>query len=171
MKKAINMLKKSEIYINDTPGISIFKIGEILRKIKIKNNIKFVVINYLQLISYDREKNLNRGQEISIISLELKKLAKELDITILVTSQLSRRLESRKNHRPVLEDFSNSRSIIRDADVVMLLYKDKDILEVNVAKNRYGECKTINLKTKHKTILKSPLTKGKSEKLINDMGV
>ena len=147
-------LVNTQIIIDDTPGISITEIQEKCRRLKAEDNIGFVVIDYLQLVSVDNE--TNRKQELSTISRFLKNLAEELDIPILVTSQLSKEPERRykegQDPRPTLKDFGYSSDIIKCADKIMLLYKDnyynpnsnkKNILEINIAKNKNGRLGTI----------------------------
>ena len=139
-------LVNTQIIIDDTPGISITEIQEKCRRLKAEDNIGLVVIDYLQLVSVDNE--TNRKQELSTISRFLKNLAEELDIPILVTSQLSKEPERRykegQDPRPTLKDFGYSSELIKYADTIMLLYKDdyyytnsdkKNVLEINVAKN------------------------------------
>lgn len=142
------------ILIDDTPGISIENIRKKCIRLKQEKNIGLVIIDYLQLIS--TEEKTNREQELSNIGLSLKKLAEELKIPILVTSQLSREPERRykegQDPRPTLKDFGYSSGIIKYADTIMLLYKDecyyqnsdkRNVLEINVAKNKNGKLETI----------------------------
>lgn len=123
------------------------------KKLKIQSDLKVVFIDYLQLIS-NTSRTENRNQDISKISRELKLLAKELDITVIALSQLSRAPEGRLNHRPVLSDLRDSGSIEQDADAVLFLYRDeyynkdtddKDIMECIVSKNRNGSVGTKKL--------------------------
>lgn len=129
------------------------------KKLKIQHDLRVVFIDYLQLIS-NISGTENRNQDISKISRELKLLAKELDITIVALSQLSRAPEARLNHRPVLSDLRDSGSIEQDADVVLFLYRDeyynkdtedKDIMECIVSKNRSGKVGTRKLKWLNET--------------------
>ena len=142
------------ILIDDTPSIPITEIQEKCRRLKAEKNIGLVIIDYLQLISTDDE--TNREQELSSISQVLKKLAEELNIPVLVTSQLSKepdiRFKAGKDPRPTLKDFGYSSGIIKYADTIMLLYKDdyyyqnsdkKNVLEINVAKSKNGRLGTI----------------------------
>jgi len=119
-------LSEAEMYIDDTPGISITEIRAKCRKLKLEKNIGLVVIDYLQLISGSgNRKNGSREQEISEISRSLKILAKELDVPVIALSQLSRAPEQRKDdHRPMLSDLRESGAIEQDADIVMFLYRD-----------------------------------------------
>ena len=135
------------IFIDDTPGITVGEIRAKCRKLKLEKNIGLIVIDYLQLIQGNTRTN-SREQEIAEISRSLKIIAKEVDVPIIALSQLSRALEARENHRPMLQDLRESGSIEQDADIVMFIYRDdyyrKDeapptnIAEIIVAKNRSG---------------------------------
>lgn len=103
-----SVFSKGKINIDDTPNKSIYEICAEARKYKMEQDIQFLVIDYLQLIGYEKKECLSRDLEIKEIIKKLKSLSKELNIPILVLSQLSRELEKRENHRPVLTDFSNS---------------------------------------------------------------
>ncbi|MCI9365128.1 MAG: replicative DNA helicase [Clostridia bacterium] len=156
LAEGLEPLSESEIYIDDTPGISITEIRAKCRKLKLEKNIGLVVIDYLQLITGSgSKKNGSREQEISEISRSLKILAKELDIPVIALSQLSRAVEQRKDdHRPMLSDLRESGAIEQDADIVMFLYRDdyynpdseqKNIAEVILAKHRGGSTGTVEL--------------------------
>jgi len=154
ISQAVLGLKEANIYIDDKTGISIDEICEKSRKMRKEKGIKFIVIDYIQLISYNKNELLSREQEMSMISLKLKELAKELDIPILVVSHLSRDTEKREDHRPILSDLRYSGSLAQDADVILFLYRDDyynpesemlHIAEVIVAKNRGGDNTTIEL--------------------------
>ena len=142
---ANRLLKEAPIYIEDKLGISINEICKKARKVKEKNDIQFIAIDYLQLIKYEEPKCLSRENQIQEILKQLKRLAKELNISILVLSQLSREPENRKDHRPILTDFSDSKVGIENyADIVLFLYRDsyydldtpkKHIAEIIVTKN------------------------------------
>jgi len=151
---ALGPLSEAPIYIDDTPGISVVEIRAKCRKMKLEKNIGLVVIDYLQLVQGSGKKNTNREQEISEISRSLKILAKELDIPVIATSQLSRAVEQRSDHRPMLSDLRESGAIEQDADIVMFLYRDdyynpesekKNIAEVIIAKHRNGATGTTEL--------------------------
>lgn len=152
---SIGPLSEANIYIDDTPGISITEIRAKCRKLKLEKDIGLVVIDYLQLIQGSNNKrNGSREQEISEISRSLKILAKELDIPVIALSQLSRAAEQRPDHRPMLSDLRESGAIEQDADIVMFLYRDdyynqdsekKDIAEVIIAKHRGGSTGTVEL--------------------------
>ncbi len=151
---SIGPLSDAEIYIDDTPGISVMEIRAKCRKLKIEKNIGMVVIDYLQLIQGSGKRNGSREQEISEISRSLKILAKEIEVPVIALSQLSRAVEQRQDHRPMLSDLRESGAIEQDADIVMFLYRDdyynkesdkKDIAEVIIAKHRSGSLGTIDL--------------------------
>ena len=151
---SIGPLSDSEIYIDDTPGISVSEIRAKCRKLKLEKNIGMVVIDYLQLVQGSNKRNGSREQEISEISRSLKILAKELNVPVIALSQLSRAVEQRPDHRPMLSDLRESGAREQDADIVMFLYRDdyynkesekKDIAEVIIAKHRGGSLGTVEL--------------------------
>lgn len=151
---AIGPLSESEIYIDDTPGISVMEIRTKCRKLKIEKHIGLVVIDYLQLVQGSNKRVGSREQEISEISRSLKILAKEIEVPVIALSQLSRAVEQRPDHRPMLSDLRESGAIEQDADIVMFLYRDdyynkesekKDIAEVIIAKQRGGSTGTVEL--------------------------
>lgn len=151
---AIGPLSEAEIYIDDTPGISVMEIRAKCRKLKLEKNIGMVVIDYLQLVQGSNKRNGSREQEISEISRSLKILAKEINVPVIALSQLSRAVEQRPDHRPMLSDLRESGAIEQDADIVMFLYRDdyynqesekKDIAEVIIAKHRGGSTGTVDL--------------------------
>lgn len=139
-------LAESKIFIDDTAGLNIMELRAKARKLKAKENIQLLVIDYLQLISA-HTKFENRTQEISVISRSLKALAKELNIPILALSQLSRSLEGRMDKRPMLSDLRESGAIEQDGDVIFFVYRDvvynpdtesPDISEIIIGKQRNG---------------------------------
>ncbi|KXZ40735.1 replicative DNA helicase [Alkalithermobacter thermoalcaliphilus JW-YL-7 = DSM 7308] len=151
--EAMGVLSKLNIYIDDTPGITIRELRSKCRKLKIEKGLDLVLIDYLQLMEGD-SKSESRQQEISKISRSLKILAKELDCPVIALSQLSRAPELRSDHRPILSDLRESGAIEQDADIVMFLYRDeyyhpdsekKNIGEVIIAKHRHGETGTVEL--------------------------
>lgn len=120
---AAGSLDNTSIYIDDTPGIKMSEIRAKARRLaKEKGNLGLIVIDYLQLIEGPRGES--RQQEVSAISRQLKKLAKELHIPVIALSQLSRSVEQRQDKRPVLSDIRESGSIEQDADIVAFLYRD-----------------------------------------------
>ncbi len=150
----LGKLSEAQIYIDDTPGISVMEIRAKCRKLKLEKNIGLVVIDYLQLIQASNKKFGSREQEISEISRSLKILAKEINVPVIAISQLSRAPEQRPDHRPMLADLRESGAIEQDADIVMFLYRDdyynedsekKNIAEVILAKHRAGSTGTVEL--------------------------
>lgn len=154
LASSLGPLSESEIYIDDTPGISVMEIRAKCRKLKLEKNIGLVVIDYLQLIQGSNKRGGSREQEISEISRSLKILAKEINVPVIALSQLSRAPEQRPDHRPMLSDLRESGAIEQDADIVMFLYRDdyynedsekKNIAEVIMAKHRAGSTGTVEL--------------------------
>jgi len=155
---ASDVLKNADLYLDDTPGITVPEMKAKLRRLK---HIDLVVIDYLQLMSTGR-RNDNRVQEISEITRNLKILAKEINVPVITLSQLSRASEQRQDHRPQLSDLRDSGSIEQDADIVLFLYRegyydrekgaetvaaaiDQNSGECLVAKNRHGETRAVKL--------------------------
>lgn len=147
------VIGKSNLIIDDTPGISISELRSKCRKYKLEHDLKMIIIDYLQLMS-GSGKSDSRQQEISDISRSLKALARELSVPVLALSQLSRAVEQRPDHRPMLSDLRESGAIEQDADVVMFIYRDdyynkdtekKGIAEIIVAKQRNGPIGTVEL--------------------------
>ncbi len=149
------IIADSELIIDDTPGISITEMRSKCRKYKLEHDLKLIIIDYLQLMSGSGGKsNESRQQEISDISRSLKGLARELSVPVIALSQLSRAVEQRPDHRPMLSDLRESGAIEQDADVVMFIYRDdyynhdtdkKGISEIIIAKQRNGPIGTVNL--------------------------
>lgn len=159
---AMGSLSRANIYIDDTPGIKITEIRAKCRKLaQEKGNLGLILIDYLQLIEGTGKEN--RQQEVSDISRQLKKLAKELKVPVIALSQLSRGVEQRQDKRPVLSDIRESGSIEQDADIVAFLYRDDyydrgegedgdheppevdNVVEVIIEKNRSGARGTVEL--------------------------
>ncbi len=148
IKEAVKIYADTNIYIDDTPGVTVMEVRSKCRRLKAMKGLDIVVIDYLQLMTGKGE---NRQQEVSNISRELKGLARELDCTVIALSQLSRAPEARSNHRPMMSDLRESGSIEQDADIVMLLYreayydreKDDSDAELIIAKHRNGEVGTV----------------------------
>jgi replicative DNA helicase len=151
----VNEMQNSALIIDDQPGLKITDLRARARRMKEAYSIDFLVIDYLQLLSGSGYlKNVeNRQMEISEISRMLKNLARELNIPVLCLSQLSRKVEERQGHRPMMSDLRESGSIEQDADVVMFLlrreyydaYDKPGLAELIVAKNRHGGVGNINL--------------------------
>ncbi|MCZ0717565.1 replicative DNA helicase [Aerococcus kribbianus] len=159
---AMGALGDSNIFIDDTPGIRVAEIRAKARRLqKEQGQLDLIVIDYLQLIEGSGRRNENRQQEVSEISRQLKKLAKELEVPVIALSQLSRGVEQRQDKRPVLSDIRESGSIEQDADIVAFLYRedyyrsedgeeagpeaDNNIVEVIIEKNRAGARGTVKL--------------------------
>ena len=146
---------KSHLIIDDTPGISISELRSKCRKYKLEHDLKLIIIDYLQLMSGSGGRSSDsRQQEISDISRSLKAVARELSVPVLALSQLSRAVEQRPDHRPMLSDLRESGAIEQDADVVMFIYRDdyynhdspdKGISEIIIAKQRNGPIGTVQL--------------------------
>ena len=144
---------KSHLIIDDTPGISVTELRSKCRKYKLEHDLKLVIIDYLQLMTGSGRSD-SRQQEISDISRALKQVARELNVPVIALSQLSRQVEQRPDHRPMLSDLRESGAIEQDADVVMFIYRDdyynkdsdnKGIAEIIIAKQRNGPIGTVNL--------------------------
>lgn len=162
LKHKTKLISNAPIFIDDTPGLSIFELRTKCRKLKMQHDIQMIVIDYLQLLTSDSNKTtFNREQEISYISRSLKNLAKELDVPIITPSQLSRAVETRGgDKRPMLSDLRESGAIEQDADIVMFLYRPeyyglfeddndfnvKGLTEVIIAKHRNGPLDTAYIK-------------------------
>lgn len=145
------VLSGAQIFIDDTAGITVSEMKAKLRRL---HDVDLVIIDYLQLMSSGKRTD-NRVQEVSEMTRNLKLMARELDVPVVVLSQLSRATESRTGHRPMLSDLRESGSIEQDADIVMFLYREsyyqlqegapapeQDTVECIVSKNRHGETGT-----------------------------
>lgn len=160
---AMGSLSNTSIFIDDTPGIKVSEIRARCRRLaQEKGNLGLILIDYLQLIEGSGRES--RQQEVSEISRQLKKLAKELKVPVIALSQLSRSVEQRQDKRPVLSDIRESGSIEQDADIVAFLYREdyyqrqgteedkneeeqavNDVIEVIIEKNRSGARGTVEL--------------------------
>ena len=152
--ESAGVIGKSNLIIDDTPGISISELRSKCRKYKLDHELKMIIIDYLQLMSGSGRGSDSRQQEISDISRSLKALARELNVPVIALSQLSRAVEQRPDHRPMLSDLRESGAIEQDADVVMFIYRDdyynkdtdrKGIAEIIIAKQRNGPIGTVEL--------------------------
>ena len=153
--ESAGVIGDSKLIIDDTPGITVRELRSKCRKYKLEHGLDIVMIDYLQLMSGGGSRNSDsRQQEISDISRSLKALARELNVPIVALSQLSRAVESRTDHRPMLSDLRESGAIEQDADMVMFIYRDdyyhkdsemKGVAEIIIAKQRNGPIGTINL--------------------------
>ncbi len=150
---AFGVLSEAPVYIDDTANITTLELRAKARRMKVEHNIQLLIVDYLQLM---QGRGLeNRVQEVSEISRGLKGLARELDVPVIALSQLSRAVESRQDHRPVLSDLRESGSIEQDADIVMFIHREelykkdterKNIADVLVAKHRNGPIGDISLR-------------------------
>jgi len=152
--ESAGVIGDSNLIIDDTPGISISELRSKCRKYKLEHNLSMIIIDYLQLMSGSGRGSESRQQEISEISRSLKAVARELQVPVLALSQLSRAVEQRPDHRPMLSDLRESGAIEQDADVVMFIYRDdyydkdsekKGISEIIIAKQRNGPIGTVEL--------------------------
>ncbi|OZB93700.1 replicative DNA helicase [Paenibacillus sp. XY044] len=150
----IASLAEAEIYIDDTPGITVADIRSKCRRLKKEKGLGMIVIDYLQLIQGRGKAGENRQQEVSEISRTLKQIARELSVPVIALSQLSRGVEQRQDKRPMMSDLRESGSIEQDADIVSFLYRDdyynqetekKNIIEIIIAKQRNGPVGTVEL--------------------------
>ena len=149
-------VKHSQLIIDDTPLLSINELQEKCRKHQKEQKVELVIIDYIQLVrGIERGKKLSRKQELEVIARGIRELAIELNVPIIAISRLPRSVEWRSNHRPILRDLNENVAFVREADIVLFLYRDayyhfntdfKDIAEITVARNRYGECGTVELK-------------------------
>ena len=168
---ALEELSKLKMFIDDTAGISILELRTKARRLKHEQGLDLIVLDYLQLMQGQREKNFetNRQQEISDISRSLKALARELDVPILALSQLSRNVEMRAEKKPQLSDLRESGSLEQDADIVMFLYRDEyynrddseqeNVAELIIAKNRNGPTTSVRLQFQKEILLFRNLTR------------
>ncbi|MBP3462726.1 MAG: replicative DNA helicase [Tyzzerella sp.] len=153
--ESAGIIGKSKLMIDDTPGISISELRSKCRKMKLEHGLDIIIIDYLQLMTGRvGGRSESRQQEISEISRALKGVARELNVPVIALSQLSRAVEQRPDHRPMMSDLRESGAIEQDADVVMFIYRDdyynkdtelKNVAEIIIAKQRNGAIGTINL--------------------------
>lgn len=152
--ESAGIIGNSNLYIDDTPGIDVMQLRSKCRRLKLEKGLDLIIIDYLQLMSGSGRAGDSRQQEISDISRSLKAVARELNVPVIALSQLSRAVEQRQDHRPMLSDLRESGAIEQDADVVMFIYRDdyynketekKGIAEIIVAKQRNGAIGTTEL--------------------------
>ncbi|MCR4780758.1 MAG: replicative DNA helicase [Ruminiclostridium sp.] len=151
--EAAEMLMSSEIYVDDTAGITV---GEMKAKLRRINNVGLVVIDYIGLVTVKGKNSGNRVAEVTEITRNMKVMAKEMNVPVIALSQLSRGPDNREDKRPLLSDLRDSGSAEQDADVVLFLYRDHyyhkektDLInscECIVAKNRHGKCCTVQMR-------------------------
>ncbi len=158
----IKSLEKARIFVDETPGISLNELRTKCRKLKTKEDIDLIIIDYLQLMTGPKELKGNREQEVSTISRGLKGLAKELDLPVIALSQLNRSVEMRSgNKRPQLSDLRESGAIEQDADIVMFIHRPekmgieqdptdgsstRGLAQIIIAKHRNGEICDVDLR-------------------------
>lgn len=151
--EAMGLLSGVPMYIEDTPGLSVMEVRSKARRLHAEVGVDLLIIDYLQLMQGRRSDN--RVQEVSEISRGLKALARELNVPVIALSQLSRAVEGRTSHVPVLSDLRESGSIEQDADIVMFIYREemydketdkKGIAEIHIAKHRNGPLGVIPLR-------------------------
>jgi replicative DNA helicase len=153
LTEALGVLSEAKVFIDDSPGIGVLEMRAKSRRLAIEHGLHMIIVDYIQLMQ-GRGRFDNRTQELGAISRALKGLAKELNVPVVVLSQLSRAPESRSDHRPQLSDLRESGALEQDADVVLMIYRedqynpqaDNDsVAEIIVAKQRNGPTDTIKL--------------------------
>ncbi|WP_169702068.1 replicative DNA helicase [Janibacter terrae] len=144
LSRVVGRISDSPLYIDDSPNLALMEIRAKARRLKQQHNLKLIVIDYLQLMSSGKKVE-SRQQEVSEFSRALKLLAKELQVPVIAISQLNRGPEQRTDKRPAMSDLRESGSIEQDADLVILLHRDRDPgseregeADVIVAKHRNG---------------------------------
>ena len=157
VSQAADRLSKAPIYIDDSEGMTVTEMRTKARRLKAREGLGLIVVDYIQLMEGSpllRRRDENRVQELSAISRGLKMMARDLDVPIIVVSQLNRSPDARNDKRPMLSDLRESGAIEQDADMVLLIYRDdyyepdsdsKGIAEVNVAKHRNGPTDRVKL--------------------------
>jgi len=124
LTRACDQLSRTPIYIDDTPGMTVLEMKSKARRLQQQHGVGLVIIDYMQLMTGSGRAE-SRQQEISQISRSLKGMAKDLDVPVLAISQLSRAVEARSDHKPMLSDLRESGSIEQDADVVMFIFREE----------------------------------------------
>ena len=157
--RAFGRLSEAPIYVDDTASVTMMDVRSKARRLAAEHGLDVIIVDYLQLMTSGRRSD-NRVQEISEISRGLKQLARELDVPVVALAQLSRAVESRQSHVPMLSDLRESGSIEQDADVVMFIYREeiydpdterRGIADIVVAKHRNGPVGTVHLRFFEKT--------------------
>jgi replicative DNA helicase len=153
LARRMSEVADAPLFIDDSPNMSLMEIRAKCRRLKQRNDLRFVIIDYLQLMSSPKRVE-NRQQEVSEMSRSLKLLAKELDVPVVALSQLNRGPEQRTDKRPLLSDLRESGSIEQDADVVILLHREDAYekesprageADLIVAKHRNGPTATVTV--------------------------
>ena len=153
--ESVDDIARAPLFIDDNSAITVSELRSKCRKLKQTQNIELIIIDYLQLMSSNRPVE-SRQQFISDVSRALKNIARELNIPVIALSQLSRAVDGRTDHKPVLSDLRESGAIEQDADVVMFIYRDEyynpetttkpQTAEIIIAKQRNGETGSIDLR-------------------------
>jgi replicative DNA helicase len=156
--EAMDVLQKTAIFIDDTPGIPVMEIKNKARRLKAEHGLDLIIVDYLQLMS-EGGRVENRNQEISVISRMLKQLAREMECPVIVLSQLSREVEKRKDKLPIMSDLRDSGAIEQDADLIIFLHREdyyadgsdapdatqSNVCKTIIAKHRNGETGVVDL--------------------------
>lgn len=155
LSQAMGSIANLPLFIDDTPSITPIEMRTKCRRLQHEHGLDIVMVDYMQLMSAGKAYENNRVQEISFISRSLKELARELNVCLLSTAQLSRAVEQRQDKRPQLSDLRESGSIEQDADAVMFLYRDEvynpdttefpNQADVLLSKHRHGPTGTVQL--------------------------
>ena len=150
--EAGDVLSKASLFIDDTPGQNMLRIAANARRLKLRHELRLVVIDYLQLIDPD-DKRDSRQEQVAAISRRLKFLARELEVPVMALAQVNRSSEDRQDHRPRLSDLRESGALEQDADTVILLHRPdyhepgqhEGMVEVIVGKQRNGPTGDVTL--------------------------
>lgn len=154
--RAADRLSAAKLFIDDSEGVSLGEMRTKCRRLKSREGLDLLIVDYIQLMEgATGRREESRVQEISAISRGLKMLARDLEVPIIVVSQLNRSPDARNDKRPMLSDLRESGAIEQDADLVLMIYRDeyynpetsedKGVAEVNVAKNRHGPTERVKL--------------------------
>jgi replicative DNA helicase len=151
LTEAGDVLSKAKLFIDDSPAQGMLRIAANSRRLKLRQSLDIVFIDYLQLIEPDNKRD-SRQEQVSVISRRLKFLAKELEIPVVALAQVNRSSEDRQDHTPRLSDLRESGSLEQDADTVMLLHRPdaepgqvNETINVIIAKQRNGPTDTVTL--------------------------
>lgn len=154
ISNAAQNIATRKLWIDTTSSQTIFDIKAKVKKLKMQNGLDCVIIDHIGLLEETNKNNMNRNLHIAEITRQAKIMAKDLDINVILLSQLSRAPEQRADHRPIMSDLRESGNIEQDADLVMFLYRDeyydaetedKNILEVGITKQRNGKTGSLNM--------------------------
>ena len=153
LAQAAGPLSEASIYIDDSAGLNIMDLRAKARQLKAEKKIELIIVDYIQLLNSGGNFE-SRQQEISLISRSLKALAKDLNVPVLALSQLSRAVENRSDHRPIMSDLRESGAIEQDADIILFIYRkyvyskndeDMGLGEIIVGKHRNGPTGTVQI--------------------------